>query len=106
MLRIKPSKIARIEKAYSGFSKTLDYFERMTIPQCPWCKSMDTASVQVGCVGRSINLACASTKFHLLANSSGEPMYFCNKCRKYFGPKRQPVCIPQKSAKPRRAKKP
>jgi hypothetical protein len=106
MLTIKPEKIARLEKTYPGIARTLDYFETMTIPRCPKCRSVDTALVQVGIVGRSVNLACATTKFHLLANGGGEPMYFCNKCRKYFGPPRRPHSIGQKSAKPSRKKKP
>ena len=84
MLRIARGKIERMEAQYKGITRTIEFFEAMEIPACPACKSDDTASVQVGVIGRTINLCAATTKFKLLPNSPTPGRYFCNACTHYF----------------------
>ena len=85
MLRISREKIERMEAQYTGITQTIERFEAMEIPECPACKCEDTASVQVGVIGRTINLWAATTEFE--ARSTGFATlgrFFCNACSHYF----------------------
>jgi hypothetical protein len=58
----------------------------MELPSCPHCGSGDTASVQVGIIGRTIYIAGSTRKFKLVPNMKDKKgKYFCNDCKKYFG---------------------
>ena len=60
-------------------------FDEAELPSCSHCGSKDTASVQVGIIGRTIHLAGASRKFKLVPNGSDKKgKYFCNACGKFF----------------------
>jgi len=87
MLKINQSSLNSMESRYEGILESIKHFEEMQIPPCPRCNSTNTASVQVGVIGRTINLAAATTKFHLVTNG-GQAFgkYFCNTCRHYFSP--------------------
>jgi hypothetical protein len=60
-------------------------FAEAELPSCPHCGSHDTASVQVGMVGRAIAIAAATTKIKLVPNAKDKlGLYFCNECGKFF----------------------
>ena len=74
-----------LEERYPGITEQIHRFENAKLPICPNCGSEDTASVQVGIIGRTMNIAASTRKFHLVPNMSyknGE--YYCNKCGKSF----------------------
>ena len=84
MLKVLASELETLERQYPGISRTVRYFEEMVLPPCPRCGSTDTAKVTVGLVGRSINLAAATTKMKLLANGPTPGNCFCNACKEFF----------------------
>jgi hypothetical protein len=79
------SKLAELEVKYPGITEQYQRFEGAELPPCPHCGAEDTASVQVGIIGRTINLAALCRKFKLVPNGEdklGE--YFCNECGEFF----------------------
>lgn len=54
------------------------------LPPCPDCGSEDTASVQIGVIQRTMNIAAATTKFKLIPNGPKPGPYFCNACDRFF----------------------
>lgn len=83
MLTLGSEDLDRLESQHPGIAESIRRFEAADLPPCPKCKSSETASVQVGIVGRSIAIASATTKFHLRPN--GRPgNYFCSSCGQYF----------------------
>ena len=86
MLKRSIEKLMKTEVDYPGFIQSVIHFETMDLPDCPFCGSPDTASVQAGVIGRTIALAGATTRFKLVANREGRPAYYCNRCEEYFGP--------------------
>ena len=85
MLKIDASKLAKLGKDYPGLVDDINRFEQMDLPPCPKCKSVDTASVQCGVIGRTITLCGATTKFKLVGNGPKPGNCFCNGCGEYFG---------------------
>jgi RNA polymerase-binding transcription factor DksA len=74
-----------MERQYPGITEQYLRFEEAKLPSCSHCGSRDTASVQVGIIGRTIYLAGASKKFKLVPNISDQKgKYFCNACNKFF----------------------
>ena len=84
MLKINKESLDHIEMQYPGIGKTILYFERATLPVCSRCESENTADVQCGIIGRTINIAAATTKFKLIPNAPKPAEYFCNACDKFF----------------------
>jgi len=84
MLKIKPEVFPIFEKLYPGITETSMRFENAVLPPCSKCGSPDTADVQVGIIGRTIHLAGATTKFHLIPNGPRPGSNFCNNCEQYF----------------------
>jgi len=77
--------MSSMEDQYPGITEQYLGFENAKLPSCSHCGSNDTASVQVGIVGRTICLSGASRKFKLVPNmSDGMGKYFCNKCSRFF----------------------
>jgi hypothetical protein len=77
--------ITVMENQYPGITEQFRHFDSAELPPCPHCRSKNTASVQVGIIGRTIHLAAYSKKFKLVPNGSDkEGKYFCNKCKKFF----------------------
>jgi hypothetical protein len=70
VLKIDQATIDQMENAYPGIAEQIRQFNAAEFLACPHCASPDTASVQVGVIGRTINLCAATTKFHLRANGS------------------------------------
>lgn len=85
MLKLDRAKLDHLEMSYPGISKQIADFENADLPACPKCDSSNTARVQCGIIGRTIDIAAATTKVHLAANDPPGP-YFCNECRHYFNP--------------------
>jgi transposase-like protein len=85
MLKIDKETLKHMERQRPGIEKQILQFEKAKLPACPRCQSKDTADVQVGIIGLTINIAAATTKFKLIPNGPKPGQYFCNACRKYFG---------------------
>lgn len=88
MIKVSENEIRHMEKQHPGITEQIRDFENMEIPQCTKCGSTDTASIQVGVIGRTMYLAMATTKFKLFPNGNGKGIYFCNTCKVQFGPKK------------------
>lgn len=84
MLKITPDQYEQFESIYPGIIEQFMQFENQQILACPNCESRDTASVQVGIIGRTIHIATGTTKFKLIPNSPWPGRYFCNQCKKFF----------------------
>jgi len=84
MIKVSQKDLDSIEARYPGFKRNVAFFEAMEIPSCPNCGSTNTASVQVGIIGRTIHLCAATTKFTLVANGPKPGEYHCHTCRHYF----------------------
>lgn len=84
MLKVTNEDLDRLEESYSGLRETVLRFESAETPLCPRCSSADTASVQVGLIGRTIALATATSKVRLIPNQTDEGEWFCNHCEHYF----------------------
>ncbi len=84
MIKFDQTTLERLEERYPGFIKQLHSFESVNLPACKSCRAQDTASVQVGIIGRTINLAAATTKFKLIPNGPKPGPYFCNQCKAFF----------------------
>jgi len=84
MLKINKETLDHIEKQYPGIGESIFAFEKATLPVCSGCGSEDTADVQCGIIGRTINIAAATTKFKLIPNGSKPGKYFCNTCNEFF----------------------
>jgi hypothetical protein len=69
---------------YPGITRQVRYFEEAKFPSCAHCGSTDTASVQIGVIGRTIAIACRTRKFHLIANGPRSGKYYCHNCKQYF----------------------
>lgn len=90
MIKVDQATLDDMESRYPGIIAQIKRWEAKEIPPCPHCGSTDTADVQVGVIGRTINLTAATSKFHLTANGPRQGTCFCNACRKYFGPADEP----------------
>ena len=86
MIKITEDQIRKMEEDRPGITEQIWRFENMDLPACPVCGSSDTASVQVGIIGRTIAIGSATTKVHLMGNVNDRGIHFCNVCRKQFGP--------------------
>lgn len=75
----------KLEKDYPGITNNIRHFEEAELPLCINCGSSDTASVQIGVIGRTIAILGMTTKFFLIPNGPAPGKYFCRKCRQYFG---------------------
>jgi len=84
MLKIDKQTLDHIEIQYRGIRETILQFEEAKLPACRRCRSEDTADVQCGIIGRTINIAAATTKFKLFANGPKPGRYFCNACNEFF----------------------
>jgi hypothetical protein len=79
-------RFAKMEEIYPGITKQIWHFENMTMPQCPFCDSEDTAIVQIGVIGRTIHIKAGTRKIKLLLNGPRPGDYYCYQCEKYFTP--------------------
>jgi hypothetical protein len=84
MLKVSQEVLKELEERYPGITDNIMHFENAELPACPNCGSEDTADVQVGIIGRTINIAGATSRFKLIANAPKEGDYFCNHCETFF----------------------
>lgn len=84
MIKRTQEQINKTERNYPGFKKNLKAYENTPCPDCPQCKSSDTAFCSAGSVGRSMALAGATTRIRLHANGPFKGKFFCNACDQYF----------------------
>lgn len=84
MLKVDRKTLDEMEKQRPGVIEQIMRFENAQLPSCPHCGSDDTADVQIGVIGRTINIASATSKFKLIPNAPKPGDYFCNQCKKYF----------------------
>ena len=74
-----------IEDNYPDITEQIRRFAEAELPSCPHCGSDNTASVQVGMIGRAITIAESTPKVKLVPNAKDKlGLYFCNECGKYF----------------------
>jgi transposase-like protein len=84
MLKITAEQIESLESSYPGIKEQILRFEIANLPSCTFCKSNDTADVQIGVIGRTISICAATTKFRLIPNRPRPGRYICNSCGKFF----------------------
>ena len=84
MLKIDEHTLHELDATYPGIRESILRFEGASLPTCPRCGSPDTADVQVGIIGRTINIAAATTKCKLIPNGPRDGKYFCNACDIFF----------------------
>ncbi len=84
MLKVDQKTLDELERQHEGIVGMIMHFEKAILPKCPHCGSSDTADVECGFVGRTLNIAAATTKISLFPSSPPPGNYFCNDCRKYF----------------------
>lgn len=84
MLKIDIDVLDKLESQREGIIDQILRYEKRELPVCSHCGSSDTADVIFGIIGRTIYLAGATTKVHLLPNPPSPGEYFCNACGKYF----------------------
>ena len=84
MLKVDQETLDHMERMYPGFKCRVQKFENLDLPACANCESGDTASVQVGLTGRTINFAASTTRIKLMANGPKPGEYYCNQCKEFF----------------------
>ena len=84
MLNISEAGLDSLDKSHPGIKKSILEIEAKVLPACVHCGSDDTASVGMGLVGRSMRMAGAPTKYHLIPGGPRPGEFFCNSCREYF----------------------
>ncbi|MEO8846227.1 MAG: hypothetical protein ABI704_31940 [Kofleriaceae bacterium] len=83
MLKRSPSELEALAVQYPGIVEQIAAFEAKELPACAQCQSDNTADVQVGIIGRTMAIAGATTKFHLVPNRPAG-RFFCNSCANFF----------------------
>jgi hypothetical protein len=84
VLKFEKKRLKELERTYPGIVESILHFDKASLPLCPRCGSENTANVQVGTIGRAINIAAATTKLKLIANGPKPGRYFCNACDRFF----------------------
>lgn len=75
----------RLEEQYPGITKQIKEFKEARLPPCPHCNSVETASVEVGIIGRVITLAALTKKIKIVPNMGDKKgNFFCKTCNKFF----------------------
>ena len=77
-------RLEKLERDYPGITSNIRHFEDAELPSCAHCGSGDTASVQIGIIGRTMAIAGMTRKFRLIANGPKPGKYFCRTCQKYY----------------------
>ena len=85
MLRFNERRLQETEALYPGILEQIMRFENATLPECPHCDSENTADVQIGIIGRTTQIAAATTKFTLIPNGPRPGRYYCQNCKQFFG---------------------
>ena len=84
-LQISNEALAKLNQQYDGIHDQIFEFEAMTLPVCSKCGTDNTAVTQVGVIGRTMNIALATSKVKIVANGeSREGQHYCNSCEVFF----------------------
>lgn len=86
MLKRSLHDIKALDASYPDISDTILNIENRKLPDCPNCESEDTATVQVGVIGRTITIAASTTKIKLVPNGIKKQTHYCNTCATFFTP--------------------
>ena len=66
-----------MEDSYPDITEQIRRFAEAELPSCPHCGSDNTASVQVGIIGRAITIAASTPKVKLVPNAKDKlGLYF------------------------------
>ena len=84
MLNVGEATIAFKERQYPGITEQIWRFENAVLPPCPNCGYGDTADVQFGVIGRTINISMATTEFRLISNGPKPGKFYCNACKEFY----------------------
>lgn len=74
------------EANYPGITEQIWKFEQMTLPACVRCGSADTADVQIGVIGMTMVIRCATQKAKFIPWGPKPGQFYCNACQKFFTP--------------------
>lgn len=85
MLTVPESFLDSLEQKYPGIKDQVLSVDAADLPPCDSCGSSDTATVQCGLVGRSINVGGCTSKLKLIPNGPGPGLLWCNGCESFFG---------------------
>ncbi|MDA7888965.1 hypothetical protein N9A79_00135 [Pirellulales bacterium] len=66
------------------YEEILEQFNAMDVPQCIYCESQDTASVECGIIGLTMALSAKCRKFKLIGNGPKLAEWYCNECKQFF----------------------
>mgnify|MGYP001943572677 CR=1 FL=1 len=84
MLKQSPTQLAKLEVDYPGITQSILKFDESPLPHCPSCRSENTAHVKIGCIGRTMAIAAATTKVKLIPNNTTPSNHYCNSCTTFF----------------------
>ena len=84
ILKVTAAELESLERSYPGIREQILGFEEASVPACSCCGSSDTAEVQVGVIGRTINIAYATTRVKLIGSAPKLGPYFCHVCDDFF----------------------
>ena len=66
------------------YEKLLKRYNALDVPQCIYCESTDTASVECGVIRLTMSLSATCRKFKLIGNGPKPANWYCNSCKKLF----------------------
>jgi hypothetical protein len=84
MLKVDQSTLEGMETKFPGIVEDIHDFESTDLPSCPKCGTDDTAQVECGLIGRTINIITATTKMKLIPNGPKPGDFFCHPCGSFF----------------------
>jgi hypothetical protein len=84
MLKVDQSTLEGMETKFPGIVEDIQDFESTDLPSCPKCGTYDTAQVECGLIGRTINIITATTKMKLIPNGPKPGDFFCHPCGSFF----------------------
>jgi hypothetical protein len=76
--------LVELEIRFPGITASIAELEAATLPSCPACRSVDTATVHVGVIDRLLAIAAATTKLKLVPEGPVAGVHYCNACRRFF----------------------
>ena len=66
------------------YAKILKQYNGMDVPECIYCVSTDTASVECGVIRLTMALSATCRKFKLVGNGPKPAEWYCNSCKEFF----------------------
>ncbi len=85
------------------YEEILKSYNAMDVPQCIYCKSPDTASVQCGVIGLTMALSAKCRKFKLIGNGPKLADWYCNECKQFFNEDGTPLLAENCEQEPKNA---